>query len=177
MLIHAPVVDLPVCFQAVCDQRNILPSLLCCQTGRQAGVRQGGWLISKCQGLPLTVSLPPAILQRQSYPFVLAVPWAKGLLLLLGHWLPVLTTVPEVSSHRNPWGMHLHLFLQGMFFLTLCIILWAATAKSSVNVTCTFLVNEEWSSCYRSWLCSMYLLIPLTDRHSTLCTRLSPESM
>lgn len=59
MLIHAPVVDLPVCFQAVCDQRKIFPSHLCCQTGRQAGVRLGGWLISKCQFAFNCLSPPP----------------------------------------------------------------------------------------------------------------------
>lgn len=65
MVTHAPAVDLPLCFQTVCDQRSIFASLLCCQIGRQAGVRQSSWLISKCQGLPLTVFLTP-VLERQA---------------------------------------------------------------------------------------------------------------
>lgn len=35
MLTQAPIADLPVCFQTVCEERNIFSSLLHCQTGRQ----------------------------------------------------------------------------------------------------------------------------------------------
>lgn len=121
-------------------------------------------------------SLSPPSFTEAGCPFVMAVPWAKGLLLLSGHWLPMLHAAPEVSPHSNPCGTHLHLFRQGLFFSVCVIIVWEAAAKSCANVTCTFLVNEELSSCYRSRLCtSMYLFIPLTDRYGTSCTRLSRE--
>lgn len=108
--------------------------------------------------------------------FVTAVPWARGLLLLLGRWLPMLHTTLEVSAHSNPWGTRLHPFLQGLFFLSLCNIVWEAAAKSCAKAACTFLVSGELSLCYRSRLCtSMYLFIPLTGRSGTLCTRLSRE--
>lgn len=176
MLIHAPVVD----------PASLLPSRLWSEKpfpqpallpNRQASRSETGWLTNFQMSRFAFNCLPPPTILEVELPVCDGCALGKELLLLLGHWLPVLTTVPEVSSHSNPWGMHLHLFLQGMFFLTLCSILWAATVKSWVNVTCTFLVNEEWSSSYRSWLCCVCLFIPLTDRHGALWTRLSPECM
>ena len=175
MLTHAPVIDMTVCFQTVCDQRNIFTSLLHSQTCRQAEVRQSGWLISTCQGLLLILSLPP-VLQRQAahlwwqclgqedcYCSWDAAYWCCTLLLKSRH-----TVIPEERVFIC--------FFRDCFFLNLCNIVWEAAAKSCTNVTCTFLVNEELSSCYRSQLCtSIYLFIPLTDRYGTLCTRLSRE--
>lgn len=113
-----------------------------CSAARQAGRREwdGGWLISKC-----SLSLPPSFTEA-GCPFAVAVPRARGLSLLSGCWLTMLHAAPEVSAHSNPWGTHLHLSLQGLFFLRLCNIVWEAAAKSCANVTCTFLVNEELSS-------------------------------
>lgn len=106
---EATITDLPVSFQTVCEERTVSPAF---STAKQAGRSETEWLTNfQMSGFVFYFLSPPSF-TAAGCPFLMAVPWARGLLLLSELWLLMLHAAPEASSH-NPWGTHLHLFFRG----------------------------------------------------------------